>query len=668
MEIPLLNDIVVIFALSMAVLFLCHRLHVPTIVGFLCTGVLAGPHGLGLIQGVHDIERLAEIGVILLLFTIGIEFSLESLRHLKRVVLLGGSLQVGLTLALAAALTRQLGYPMGEATFIGCLLALSSTAIVLKLLQERAEIDSPHGHAALAILIFQDLIVVPMMLLTPLLAGTAGENTPSLLLPMAKGLGIIAIALVSARWLVPQVLYYVARTRSRELFLLSVVVMCFAIAWLTANVGLSLALGAFLAGLIISESEYSHQALGNVLPFRDVFTSFFFVSVGMLLDLEFLLRQPGAIILVTAGVLLLKSLIAVGTTLLLGFPLRTAILAGLALGQVGEFAFVLAKTGQSHGLLAGTAYQLFLAAAVLSMVATPFMIMIAPRLAALILQLPWPARLKTGLYPIAEERAATPRPRLHDHLLIIGFGLNGRNVARAARAAGIPYAIIEMNPDTVRSEQARGEPIYYGDAAQEAVLTHAGISAARVVVVAISDPAATRQIVALARRLRPAVHIIARIRYLREMSALYTLGANEVIPEEFETSVEIFIRVLMTYLVPQDEIEKFVADVRADGYQMFRSLAKIPSPFTDLHGSLSDLDIRTYRVDESSPLAGQTLSELALRRVYGVTLLVIRRAARVLSNPGADTRLEAHDVLVILGTPEQLAGLTGLFTEEVGIR
>jgi CPA2 family monovalent cation:H+ antiporter-2 len=194
MDIPLLNDIVVIFALSMAVLFLCHRLHVPTIVGFLCTGVLAGPYGLGLIQGVHDIELLAEVGVVLLLFTIGIEFSLESLRHLKRVILLGGSLQVILTLALAAALSRQFGYPLGEATFIGCLLALSSTAIVLKLLQERAEIDSPHGHTALSILIFQDLVVVPMMLLTPLLSGQAGDNAPSFLLPMASGLGIIAIA------------------------------------------------------------------------------------------------------------------------------------------------------------------------------------------------------------------------------------------------------------------------------------------------------------------------------------------------------------------------------------------------------------------------------------------------------------------------------------------
>ena len=668
MEIPLLSDVVVIFALSMAVLFLCHRLQVPTIVGFLCTGVLAGPYGLGLIQGVHDIEILAEIGVVLLLFTIGIEFSLESLRHLKRVVLLGGALQVGLTLVLAAGLSRQLGYPMGEATFIGCLVALSSTAIVLKLLQERAEIDTPHGHTALAILIFQDLIVVPMMLLIPLLSGKAGDNTPSLLLPMAKGLGIIAIVLVSARWLVPQVFYHVARTRIRELFLLSVVVMCFAIAWLTANIGLSLALGAFLAGLIISGSEYSHQALGNVLPFRDIFTSFFFVSVGMLLDVGFLLQQPGAVILLTVGVLVLKSLIATGATMLLGFPLRTAILSGLALGQVGEFAFVLAKAGQSHGLLAGMAYQLFLAAAVLSMVATPFLIMAAPRLATMILKLPWPGRLKTGLYPISKELAATRQTPLHDHLLIIGFGLNGRNVARAARAAAIPYTIIEMNPDTVRNEKARGEAIYYGDATQEAVLAHAGIGSARVLVVAISDPAATRQIVALARGLQPAVHIIARIRYLREMSSLYALGANEVIPEEFETSVEIFIRVLMTYLVPQDEIEKFVADVRADGYQMFRSLSNIPSPITDLQGSLSDLDIRTYRVDENSPLAGQSLSELGLRRVYGVTLLVIRRERRVLSNPGADTRLEANDVLVILGTPENLAGLTGLFTEEAGIR
>jgi CPA2 family monovalent cation:H+ antiporter-2 len=660
---------IIILALSTAVLFGCHRLRMPTLVGFLLTGMVAGPYGFGLVSGVHDIELLAEIGVVMLLFTIGIEFSLESLLHIKRAVLLGGTLQVCLTMGIVIGLTTLLGYPVGVATFIGCLIALSSTAIVLKLLQDRAEIDTPHGCAALAVLIFQDLMVVPMMLMAPLLAGTAEQAGLTLLVQMAKGFGIVAIVLISARWLVPQVLYQVARTRSRELFLVSVVVMCFAVAWLTSSVGLSLALGAFLAGLIISESEHSLQALSHVLPFRDLFTSLFFVSVGMLLDLSFLLHQPTQIILLAAAIVLLKSLVAGGVTVLLGFPLHTAILTGLALGQIGEFAFVLVKTARPYGLLDNTTSQFFFAASILTMAATPFILALAPRLADAALRLPWPRRLRAGLYPMPGINSARAKAHLHDHLLIIGFGVNGRNVARAARAAGIPYAIIEMNPDMVRSEHARGEPMHYGDATQEAVLEHAGINSARVVVVTISDPAATRSIIAHTRRLRPAVHIITRTRYLREVPSLYALGANEVIPEEFETSVEIFTRVLSSYLVPQDEIDKFVAEVRADGYRMFRSPSRVPTSLADLHLSLAGVDIRTYRVGEHSPLLGKTLAEMALRREYGVTLLAIRRGTQVLANPGGDTYVEAHDILVILGVPERLAGLVGLFApaEVVGV-
>jgi CPA2 family monovalent cation:H+ antiporter-2 len=265
------------------------------------------------------------------------------------------------------------------------------------------------------------------------------------------------------------------------------------------------------------------------------------------------------------------------------------------------------------------------------------------------------------------QGAGHERP-LHDHLLIIGFGVNGRNVARAARTAGIPYAIIEMNPDTVRSERARGEPISYGDATQEAVLAHAGIQEARVVVVAISDPAATRNVVAHTRYIRPTVYIIARTRYLSEVPSLYDLGANEVIPEEFETSVEIFTRVLMKYLVPRDEIERFIAEVRADGYNMFRSLARFPTSIADLPPTLADVDIHTFRVDTTSPLVDKSLAEIGLRRQYGVTLLAIRRGNQFLSNPGGDTHVQAHDILVILGTPEQFPRVVGLFTQTESVR
>ncbi len=657
MEIPLLNDIIIIFGLSIAVLLIFHRLRVPAIVGFLLTGVVAGPHGLVLVKAVHDVEILAEIGLVLLLFTIGIEFSLKNMLQIKKSVLMGGSLQVLLTFLAFFVISRQIGLPFGEAIFMGFLISLSSTAIVLKLIQERAEVDSPHGRTTLGILIFQDISIVPMILFTPLLAGAAGNFGESLLDIVAKGIGIILLVVVGAKWIVPQVLYQIARTRSRELFSLTIVVICLTVAWLTSSAGLSLALGAFLAGLIISESEYSHQAFGNILPFRDVFTSFFFVSIGMLLDVGFVFKQPGVILLIVLGVLAMKAIIAGIVTVLLGFPLRTTILVGLALGQVGEFSFILSKTGVEHGLLAGDIYQLFLAVAVLTMAATPFIVALGPQIADAVTRLPLPQRLKSGLYPVPEKQVT----RKKDHLIIIGFGVNGRNVSRAARVAGVPYVIIEMNPEMVRSEQAQGEPIQYGDATQEAVLRHANIKDAMVVVVVIADPATTRRITEITRRLNPKIHVIVRTRYLQEMKPLYDLGADEVIPEEFETSVEIFTRVLSKYLIPKDEIEKLVGEVRSDGYEMFRSLSKKPASFSNLRFHLPDVEISTLLIEEKSPLVGKSLAQTELRKRYGVTVLAVRRDSRMFSNPEVDMQFYAGDVLFVLGSPEKIAGVTGLF-------
>jgi CPA2 family monovalent cation:H+ antiporter-2 len=402
MEIPLLGNIVIIFGLSIAVLLLCHRLHVPAIVGYLFTGVVAGPHGLHLITEPCDVELLAEVGVVMLLFTIGIEFSLKSLVRIKRSALIGGPIQVIVTVAAASLISRELGLSWRESIFIGFLMSLSSTAIVLKLFQESAMVDSPHGSIALGILIFQDIIIVPMILLTPLLAGSSGNLVGSLLVLSAKGMGILLVVFISARWVVPTVMYQVARTRSRELFLLSIVALCLGVAWLTYYIGLSLALGAFLAGLILSESEYSGQALGNILPFRDVFTSFFFVSIGMLLDVGFLLQRPGLIAVIALCVLSLKAILAGSTAVLLGFPLRTTILVGLALSQIGEFSFILSRSGIEYGLLPAPTYQLFLVVSVLTMAATPFVLALGPRMTDLALHLPLPRRrfLRTqGLGP-----------------------------------------------------------------------------------------------------------------------------------------------------------------------------------------------------------------------------------------------------------------------------
>ena len=626
---------------------------------------MAGPYGFGLIGAIHEVEMLAEIGVILLLFTIGIEFSFKKLIEIKKQVIIGGTLQVGLTILAVFVIARQIGLSSPEAIFYGFLISLSSTAIVLRLIQERAEVDTPHGRTGLGILLFQDVIIVPMILITPMLAGSrAGGIDSNIFIILAKGLAIVSLVPVAAKWLMPWLLHQVARTRSKELFILSVVTICLTIAWLTSKSGLSLALGAFIAGLIISESEYSHQALGNILPFRNVFTSFFFVSIGMLLDTGFLINNPVIILTASAGVLILKALIASGATILLGLPLRSGILAGLSICQVGEFSFILSRTGLEHGLLADH-YQLFLAVAVLTMAATPFIISLAPRFADLILRIPVPVKLKTGLWPEPEKKS---HKKLKQHLIIIGFGLNGRNVARAARMTGIPYVVIEMSPDTVKKEREKGEPIFYGDAIHEEVLRHVGIENATVVVIAINDPAATRGITENVRKLNLKAHVIVRTRYLMEMQGLYQLGANEVIPEEFETSVEIFSRVLAKYLIPRDKIDKLVIQLRSDGYEMFRNLSRKSSPFTSLDIQLPDVEVSSMRVEEGSPIVGKSLIELELRKKHGVTVLAVRRDSQTFHNPEVEMPFFVDDVLYLMGAPEKLTESAKLFSCEGGLK
>lgn len=655
----LLNDILVIFGLSALVLYLCHRAGIPVIVGYLLTGMIAGPYGLSLVHEIDTVQVLAEIGVVLLLFTIGLEFSFRNLLQARRPTLLGGSLQILLTVFCVTVVCRLLGFSYGESVFMGFLVSLSSTAVVMKILQDRAETETPHGTIALGILIFQDVMIVPMMLLIPFLSGreiNAGVPGPIML---AAGMVIIALVFVSAKWVVPKVFFVITQTRSRELFLLSVITVGFAVAWLTNRAGLSLALGAFLAGLIISESEYSHQALGNVLPFRDVFISFFFVSVGMLLDTGFLLKNTYFLVAAAAGVIVLKVLIAGLSTMVLGLSLRTVVSVGLALGQVGEFSFVLAGSGVGYGLLAGDWYQVFLAVSVLTMMATPFVLMASPQLAEFALKLPLPAKLKRGSYPLGAQR----RVREKEHLIIIGFGVNGRNLARAARAARIPYAIVEMNPAAVKEERKKGERIYFGDATQEAILQHVNIKEAKAVAVVINDPSATRRIVEVVRRLNPKVYLIVRTRFVQETAPLLELGADEVIPEEFETSVEIFSRVLAKYLLPKEEIERFVSEIRAEGYGMLRSLSREATSCLDLELCLPNVEIKSFRITGDSPLVGKTLAETQMRKIYGVTLLAIRRKDRILSNPDPETVFRPNDILFVVGKPDRIAEVITLFSQ-----
>jgi len=658
MEFHLLKDLVLLFGLALVTVVLFRQFKLPSIIGFLCTGVVAGPYALGLIKDTHQVEQMAEIGVVLLLFTIGIEFSLKELLRIKHLVLWGGGLQVVLTIVVVALLGLALDFSWQQSTFFGFLVSLSSTAILMKLLMDAGEMDTPHGQTCLGILIFQDLCVVPLMLFTPFLGG-AGNGLSGILMVSGKALVVVVVVVAhfSARFAVPWIFNQVVKARSRELFILTIIFVGFGTAFLTAQVGLSLALGAFIAGLAISESEYSHQVMGDIIPFRDAFMSLFFISVGMLLDPAMVLRHPLAVVLIVVGIVLVKWAVAAGAALVLGFPPKPAFISGLLLAQVGEFAFVLSHVGRTHNLLSPEQYQIFLAASVATMALTPFSLRFAEPIATSITS--WlPASFKQGTRTTGTSHDRFP---MEDHVIIVGFGVNGKNLARVLNGNGIRYIAIETNHHTVKTERKKGTRIIFGDASRQEILSHALIEKARMMVIAISDATATRRVAAQARMMKPGIHIIVRTRYIAEMEPLYQLGVNDVVPEEFETSVEIFSRVLRGYLVPHDQIEHCIAEIRRDSYQMFRTISRRHSHATGVTGYLSGVELATFRVQDGSPLSGTLLKDGLLRERCGATALVIKRGEQVHSNPDPIWKFEPDDIVLVLGKSDQLVFAAQLF-------
>ena len=647
----ILRDLAIIFAVSLLVIWAFHRVKLPALPGFIVAGVLVGPNGLGLVSDVHQVESLAEVGVILLLFTIGIEFSLSRLREMGRQVVVGGGSQVILTTGLATLLAVGLGAARSVAVLLGFLVALSSTAIVLKGLTDLGEIDAPHGRLSTGVLVFQDLCVVPMMLVLPFLAGQSTGGARGLLFALGKaGLVVIGV-LVLARTIVPRALSEILKTRSRELFLIAVILVGTLTALGTAAAGASLALGAFLAGLVISESDYGHQAMAELLPFRDVFISLFFVTVGMLVQTEFLRAHPvlavGGVVLVMGG----KTLLAAVGPALLGYSGRVALLAGLAVSQIGEFSFVLAREGRSAGLLPEGLYQTFLPIAVLTMLVTPFLLQGGPGILHRLERFVPIGRLLPGLRSDVMAMAEEP---LTDHVIVAGYGLNGRNLAAALRSIQAPYLILELNAQTVRQARARGEPAFYGDATREEILRVLGVRRARMLVVAISDPAATRRIVRVARGLNPQIHIIARTRYVVEIPELTRLGADVVIPEEFETSIEIFARVLAYYNVPRADIDALVDRIRASHYEALRGGDGASRLHLGTVAGVPQMAVERLRLPPESPLAGKKLSATGLRTQTGALVLSVTRGDQEFATPGPQFRLAAGDVLVVVGQPHQL--------------
>jgi CPA2 family monovalent cation:H+ antiporter-2 len=560
------------------------------------------------------------------------------LRPIRRYFLWGGLLQSGLTVGAAAAALLLFGAAPGAALFGGFLASLSSTAVVLKILEERRELDAPHGRAALGVLLFQDLAFVPMLAVVPFLAG-GGEGASLASLAGRFGLSLLEITagFLAARILVPFLLERIVRTRVREIFVLTSLLVCLGMALFTSALGLSLALGAFLAGLIIAESSYNHQVVSDILPFKIVFNSLFFISVGLLLDL----RTLGDMALPALGLAAAIMAVKTATGYLAVWPLsrspRVALAAGLHLAQIGEFSFVLASAGLLAGLLSERLFQSFLAASVLTLLLTP-LLAAAGR-----------GREASGLGS-AEDKGEPSPAGLKDHVVIAGFGLNGRNLARVLKATGIPYRALDLDPEIVACANGDQEPIVFGDVSSPAILKRAGIASAKMVVFAISDPSCTRRAVRIARHLAPKVRIIVRTRYATEIDELYALGADAVVPEEFETSIEIFSRVLEEYHIPRNVVDVQVKIIRSERYGVLRAERPARPSMENIAELLAAGLTETFYLGRACPSAGRTLKDLDLRNATGATIVAVVRGDESFTAPAADFLLQEGDTIVLMAS------------------
>jgi len=645
-EIRFLRDLVIVFGCATPVVYLFHRLRQSPIVGFMVSGMLVGPYGFSLIADTDSVRTLAAIGVMILLFSLGLEFSLKKLMETRVAVFVTGPLQMAGTIVPVMLAARYLGAPLRTGFVYGALVAVSSTAVLMKMLVERAEVNALHGRVALGISIFQDLCTVPLIIAIPLLA--KGEAAVyAMWTALAWAVAVVALVVVVARYVFPLLLEGILRTRSKELFLITSIFMFLGTAWVTSKIGISLALGSFLAGLILSESEYGHQIFAEVRPFRDSLNSLFFVSVGMLVDPAFIARHAGLVAGITLAVVIGKTLVIVGAAAASRIAVKVGLLSGAALAQVGEFSFIMLQAASDAGLVGARAYQAILASSLVSMVLAPPLFSAVRRLGGAIA-----GRGADGRAAAALPAAASPAGGMHDHVIICGFGVGGRSIASVLKADGIPYVIVDLNAQSVREAARAGEPVVFGDCTSTHILEMAGIGRARVIVLVISDPFATRLAVGSARRMSCEIVILTRTKYVADIDDLWDLGSTEVIAEEFEASLELVTRILRVYNAPRAMVAAQIKSIREQRFGIFRE-RRATVPRIRLS---SDLDVyaETWEMPQGCAWDGATVAQTRLRSESGALILGIIRGERTVNNPGPDERLYAGDRLVMSGTKEQL--------------
>ena len=651
------GEVAVLVVVGALIAYACHRIGLLPIVGFLVTGVVIGPNAVGVVTDPELVDAVAELGVILLLFTIGIEFSLERLARIRRLIFGGGGIQVLLTTVGVTLCLLAFGVEWRVGVFSGFLVALSSTAIVLKVLGERGETQGPAGRFSVGVLIFQDLAIVPMVLLVPML-GIGGGSSGDVAWALLKAAGIIVLVLLFARRLMPPVLELVARTCSQELFLLSVVAICFGTAWLTSLAGLSLSLlGAFLAGVIVSESRFSQHALGEILPLQILFSAAFFMSVGMLLDLSFVVENLALVIGVVVGVLALKTLCAGGAALALREPPLRAIGIGLGLAQVGEFSFVLERSGRAAGLapfgMAESGGQVLIAVTVILMASTPLLLALGARLSAR-------AGREKDLSPadVADDHFGLPY--LENHVIVAGYGNSARALVQTLTGVHVPMIVVTLSPIGATEAEGRGLNVLRGDSARVRTLQLAGIDRAKVLVIPDDEPAHAHRIAMVARALNPTLHLSVRTRRRSDALELYGAGADEVVSEEFEGIVHLFADVLRNYSVTADEIAGHETTLRRGGYAALLDVSTVAEPPVRCAPGQDCLDLRRFMLREGAPVVGKTLSELDLPG-HGLEFVTSLRDGREL---GLDVTLQPGDELELRGMASAFVASAGLFRSE----
>ncbi|MGB3208012.1 MAG: cation:proton antiporter [Crinalium sp.] len=663
----LIVDLVSVLVAAATGGLLAALLRQPALLGYIIGGMVVGPAGLGLIKEVVQIETLAQFGAAFLLFALGVEFSFAELKKVQKISLGGGGLQIILTILVTTLVSLGIGWVKSPAqgVFLGAILSLSSTAVVLKCLMERNETATPHGQVMLGILVVQDLALGLMLAVLPAL------DQPPEAIGMAIGQALLRIGLFAAGavavgiWLIPRLLRLLAKTESRELFLLGVVTLCLCIALLTEQMGLSIEMGAFVAGLMISEVEYADQTLTYVEPLRDVFAALFFASVGMLIDPLFLWNNweliLGLVFLVFVG----KFLIITPLVKLFNYPLKTALIVGLGLAQIGEFSFVLASEGQVLGLVSRRVYLLLVGTTAVTLILTPFVLQVIPQLFNWLETVPiFKPYFNSMELPL---EVATDLP-VENHVVVCGYGRIGRNLVRLLNEHDSKIVVIDQSEAAIQKLREAEVPYVYGNAASLHVLEKAGVDQARSLVIALPDAMSTRLALKRALELAPDLDIVVQANHNRDIELLYQLGAKEVVQPEFEASLEMATHVLTGLGVPIAVINREVEQIRSSHYLDLRPVRSQSEIARDLQFAAQEMNSRWYRLPNDSPLVGMTIGQANIRSLTGVSLVAIRRdRGEEIDYPDAKISLEKGDRFLVVGQPEEQAAFNELAKGEVVI-